>query len=129
MKNLSINIPEIGKKVGTTAWVAERLEAVNKSLETSEVSGVPCLQYKDEFRKGGNPTVLCFVYDGTYNYNHEEGYSLLQLNGLEDVLVIKSNSGEFWTGMFNYLTPSAIAIVDEYIKKVSIEFMKQLATL
>jgi hypothetical protein len=129
MKTLSINIPEIGKKVGTTAWVAERLEAVNKSLETSEVYGVPCLQYRDEFRKGGKPTVLCFVYDGTYDYNHGVGYNLLHLNGLEDVLVIKSNSGEFWTGMFNYLTPLAKEIVDEYIEKVSIEFMKQLATL
>lgn len=85
MKTIEIRIPELGKAVGTTAYVAEKVQHIQDTLKAGKTKqDEPCLTYAhwSDKDKDGNPKryILMFITNQGYNEGywniHENVYSL-----------------------------------------------------
>lgn len=122
MKKIEFTLPEFGNTVGTTKWVATKLEEISKTFKNSTTKGSPCLTY-DELKKDGSLGTYIFCIAGFDPYSCE-GFNC------SDRRISKiyptDNTYYCQNGLFTYLTPKAKEIVEEFIDRVSEEWIEEL---
>ncbi len=118
---------EMEKIIGTPAWAVDQLEMFNKTIEEGDDEDTPCIFYTDHLRNNER-IILCCPYDGTYDPNYLPSYRLCEDLGVDEVMVLHSDS-LVGGGMFEYLTPKAQRIVDDFVEKVAVDFMNRLGQI
>lgn len=104
---ITVNVPEKGKTIGTTAWVAEQLENMELQFGNTK-NNEPCLLYR--FTKEGEWSVLAFAQTGN-NLAAEMYY-----DSYRGLFIVYAIDDMHINGMFNYLTDAAEIKVTEFIK-------------
>lgn len=120
MKTITFQLPDLGKAVGTVAWVATELEKITSSIKLSKTKdGMPCLTYQSLTDKNTNGEykryVLCFTGSDKLYYKVIEGNSVLY-----------AVDGEYNHGLFPYLTPAAKIYVDKFLEEILENFISEL---
>lgn len=129
MKTIEIRVPELGQAVGTTSWVAPKLEQIQNSLKVGKTKdGCPCLTYqhwdekptlnnKGEWSKPRH--VLCFISKtGHFNYHFYD-------NRIGDVWSVQIENNGDNVYLFPALSDKAKEVVNEFLDSISQKFWEE----
>lgn len=126
MKTIEIRIPEMGGAIGTTKWVADKLERINRTLQVSRTKGgEPCLSYEhwQDKDKEGKPRryILCLI-----SYNMGEYMDHYELKFYNVFCVNPTHNGTpYGIYLFEMLSESAKEIVEQYLDNVCEKFKEE----
>jgi hypothetical protein len=127
MKAIEIRVPEMGNAVGTTGWVAPKLEQIANTLEVSKTKqGDPCLTYEhwSETKSFSDTTpkryVLCFITK-TNDFDYQ-----MYDNRYSHVWCVKAENYDYQSSyLFPVLSEKAKEIVDDFLDAVCREFWEK----
>lgn len=128
MKKIEITIPELGKATGTTAWVAEELEKINKTLTQGTTKlGTPALFYEKELQNGKLGRFLFCTVGSETNTQEYHGLDFRNYGQVYDKTLCTwpVETNDYW-GLFPYLTPKAEESVRDFISTVTYEWVTEL---
>lgn len=124
MKTVEIKIPELGSAIGTTSWVAKKIEHIQKTLKVSKTrQGEPCLTYdhwSDTDKDGKSKTYILMFMS---NEQYQEGYWDLHNNVYS--LYPEDQGNPMFVYLFSVLSKKAHEYVSSYLVNLAIEFYDQ----